>query len=109
VSLKIEVPAKRPKVSAYKYAWVRDTNVDSYKLHISPLLLQLIWAEDNAWYMRTAFYDAAGKETVFSGYRPTLEAAFKASDRLLYKNFPKEWTVTDARAIMASWSGEISE
>jgi len=102
-SLIVSAPAKKEKQSLYKYAWVLDTDVNSYNLTIPGLITQNICEFENEWHMNTHLGNKH-----FVGVRPTLEEAFKASDRLLYQHFPKEWTVTDARAIMASWREDLN-
>ena len=105
MSLIVSAPKKKEKQSPYTYAWVSDSDVDSYSLHIAGVITQRIWVQDGVWCMRTTVYNNG--KSGFAGHRPTLEEAAKASERLLYKNFPHVWTVTDARAIMKSWKGDL--
>lgn len=108
MSLIVSAPKKKEKQSPYTYAWVMDADVDNYSLRIVDVVTQRIWLQDGIWCMRTVFNNSVGGESVFTGQRQTLEEAAKASDRLLYKNFPKEWTVTDAHAIVDSWRGDLN-
>ena len=47
-----------------------------------------------------------GKVTMRSVRR--WKTAAKTVDRLLYKKFPHVWTVTNARAIIAPWKGDLA-
>jgi hypothetical protein len=106
MSCKLTSPPKvSKKVSPYKHAWVADGNF-AYVLNIDGLVTARIWQwDDGTWQMRIKF---AKNPVARSGERPTLEEAFKASDRLLHKHLPHVWTVTDARAIISSWKGDLN-
>lgn len=102
MSVIVTAPPKKPKVSAYKYAWARDDN-GLFGLIIDTRAVLYIWQDGREWRMTAQFGDKK-----YNGTRSSLEGAAKAADRLLYKNLPKEWTITDARAIIRPWEGDLN-
>ena len=44
----------------------------------------------------------------YLGNRPTLEEAFKATDRLIYQHARKYWLRMDSRVIMEPWKGDLT-
>jgi hypothetical protein len=97
----VKAPAKKEKQSLYKYAWIRESD-GVFGLIVNDNTFFI--GEENGTWTAIALINNKRHRAV----RSTLEEAFKASDRLLYKNFPKEWTMTDASAIMASWREDLN-
>lgn len=101
--LLLSVPEKvSKKVSPYKHTWIQETD-GSYTIRVGVLFLARLYQFNDLWRMAVR---VNGK--TYRGERPTLEDAAKAVDRLLYKNLPKEWTVTDARCIIGPWRGDLN-
>ena len=67
-----------------------------------------VWAqlshEDGKWSMAVRI----GKQN-YSGERPTLEEAFRATADLLYKHAKEFWLCMDSQAVTAPWAGELPE
>jgi hypothetical protein len=101
MSLIVSAPKKKDKQSPYTYAWTK-VKEDAFELQVPEKITMLIWRDGVIWHMRSLI----GMQRFF-GVRASLEDAAKAADHLLYKNFPQIWTVTDARAIMKSWKGDL--
>ena len=106
MSIVVKAPAKKAKAVWWKHEWVKDDGVycllidGRFEATITPA--SLCDADPHGWFM-TVTMD--GKR--HSGQRATLEEAAKAVDRLLYKNLPREWTLTNANAIMP-WKGDLT-
>ena len=104
--LLITALAKKLKENACKYFWkLAPNSVDDFYLVICLDNGARVWKDPagRPWRMRVK---ADGK--VFSGERETLEDAFKATDRLVYKHFPHVWTSTNCRVILDLWAGDLS-
>ena len=104
--LLITVPAKKPKENACKYFWkLAPNSADDFYLVIGLDNGARIWKDPagRPWRMRVKADDK-----VFSGERETLEDAFKATDRLVYKTFPGVWAQTDCRVIVATFEGDLN-
>jgi hypothetical protein len=102
LSLRITSPPKvSKKVSPYKYTWKLETD-SSFTLRVAKDFLARVYAIKSVWRMAVKMN---GK--LYRGERATLEAASKAVDRMLYKNFAHAWTMTDARCIIAEWKGDL--
>ncbi len=43
----------------------------------------------------------------YVGSRPTLEEAFKATDRLIYKEAKEYWLKSDASVVLEQWKGTL--
>lgn len=97
----VKQPEKKKPTPWAKYTWVREEN-GVFGLVIGEDVF-FIWEEHGTWIMTAKIGDKH-----FRGERRTLEDAAKASDRLLYKNLPKVWTVTDARVIINPWRGDLN-
>ena len=100
--LLITAPAKKQKENACKYFW-KDDERAGYVLVIDESNGARLWEEAGQWHMRAAL-----KGQTYTGARDTLEDAFKATDRLVYKNFPHVWTSTNCRVILEKWEGVLS-
>jgi uncharacterized metal-binding protein len=107
MSLIVSTPKKKEKQSPYKHAWVRDDN-GLYGLIIGEDVFFIWEARGGVWNKILWKMSASIGGKKYRGERPTLEEAAKASDRLLYKNLPHVWTVTDARAIIDPWRGDLN-
>lgn len=59
---------------------------------------------DGEWHM---LVEVDGKR--YAGARPTLEDAFKATDRLLYKQARDYWVKSICRAVLEPWAATIPE
>ncbi len=75
----------------------------SYTLRVGVLFLARLYQFNKLWRIAVRI-----NKIIQRTEQPTLEAAAKAADRLLYKHFPKEWTVTDPRVIIDSWKGDLT-
>jgi hypothetical protein len=66
-----------------------------------------VWAtlveQDGKWLMTVKL-----KGQKYSGERPTLEAAFKATANLLFKHAKEYWLRMDARVVTAPWSHTLT-
>lgn len=100
MSLIVKAPAKKEKQSPYKYAWKKD-ECGRFVLEFEKNAFY-IWEQAGVW---TATAHIGGQN--YHAKRPTLEAAAKAADRLLYKTFSHVWTQTDARVIISPWRGDL--
>lgn len=107
MALLITVPAKKPKENACKYFWTVAPNRtdDDFYLVIGLDDGARIWKNEagRPWHMRLKIN---GK--TFVGERETLEDAFKATDRLIYKNASHVWTQSDAHAVLVFFEGDLS-
>jgi hypothetical protein len=45
----------------------------------------------------------------YVGNRPTLEDAFKATDRLIFLHTKDIWAKSDASAVLESWKGVLND
>lgn len=104
MSLRITSPPKvSKKVSPYKHTWVLQPD-GSFTLRVNETMVVMrVYEQKPKWHVVAVI---AGK--TYRAERETLEDASKAADLLLYKKFPKEWTVTDARVIIGSWKGDLN-
>jgi hypothetical protein len=100
VSLVITAPVK-VKSTPYKYAWL--AGPDGYTLDLGTLTAR-IWAVAGVWNAEVRV-----GEKRYLAARPTLEAAFKASDRLIYRNRPECMWVTDCKEVIRTFEGELPE
>jgi hypothetical protein len=103
MSIVVKAPAKKAKTVWWKHEWTTETGkAGVYFLVIDGLFAATIQSGGSGWLM-TVTVDGVH----YSGQRATLEEAAKAVDRLLYKNLPHEWTLTNANAIMP-WKGDLT-
>jgi hypothetical protein len=70
----------------------------------SPEVWATIVEQNGKWVMTVKLH---GQK--YSGERPTLEAAFKATANLIYKHARPFWLRMDARAVTEPWAHEIPE
>jgi hypothetical protein len=104
MSLIVSAPKKKAKQSPYTYAWVLEPD-GSFTLRAAALCLARLHLSE----LRPGWRIAAKMNgEVKRGDFESLEDAAKAVDRLLYKNFPHVWTVTDARVIVDPWRGDLN-
>jgi hypothetical protein len=103
MSIIVREPPKKvkPKANAYRYAWVKID--DEYCLDISPDDWIHIWQLGHVWKG-----NAKLKGRTYTGERPTLEACFKALDKIFYKCYASEWVKTDVQAVIGPWKGDLN-
>ncbi len=82
------------------YCW--EELLDSYLFRPSETCSATLTERDGKWEM---LLQVNGKRYV--GSRPTLEEAFKATDRLIYKEAKEYWLRSDARAVLEQWKGTL--
>lgn len=98
MSLVITTPVKaRPDV--YKYRWLAGS--DGYTLDLDGLTAR-IWTVAGVWNAQVVV-----GEKRYLAARPTLEAAFKDTDGLIYRNRPECWATTDCREILNTFKGDL--
>ena len=108
MSLKLTVEPRKgaPATPFYRHVWVKqEGGLEGYDLIIPELFTAHIWMEEGGAWLATMYF---GGRRYVADSRPSLEAAFKAVDRIMYKYFPHECTLTASRAIMAPWKGDLN-